>query len=869
MAQEPLLPVTVPGVNAYAEKSVAAGDTVSLRVTSDQDFLMGVVRLGPSLDCPAASDVQIFDYQPFTKQTQPITPGSYVNIDNNLPPPQEPPSSLTLECWVRPWKLDGWQGLITQFTDPVACGFGLFISATGEVASNGQVAFYVGDGGQKNLDWLNNSSSLLSLYQWAHVVGVWDSQTNTASIWINGCQTKSWSIPKPFQLVPGDAPLRLAASGFVDESGQRRTGVTLDGDLAMPAIYSRALTAAEIQLRYSQQGLQTPSPDGLLGCWPLKEEAGANLSDISSFKRDGLIINHATWMIGGPSFDSAAVPRYGTYNPNDDPKRGHGLRFASDDLYDCGWNVTQQYRIPLDAKLGIYTGRILYGPNNQTVYDVTFVVSRGKTSPKPKAKMLVLCATNTWLAYNTAPFNGITSQRAHITQSGRKLKQVSIADAIAGPVPNSPDYSCYQNHHDDVNSTQQYGQPTYYLGVNLPWPEAGPYVTVPLASNTSQPSSYSHLVRAERFLHVWLEQNKYDFDVATDFDLSRDPQLLDGYEVLVINGHSEYWPIPAYLNVLNFLQKHGNLIVLSGNTMFWRVAFNEDQSVMECRKFDDGVDLIGGRPHSTIGELWYSTDGQRGSLMREAGYPAYPVIGLDCAGWYEDFGGYDPKRFYTYQCADESTLFTTPNPTGLKKGETFGFGIWTDGKTIKAIGHEFDIRVVTPQMCSVPPDSALPAGAPLPSEPRDIETLAISQQKVSETVFDYYTRYYLAPPQDWMVCQMIHWRRPRGGRVFNAGSIAFGWVLTVDAKLQALTKNVLDAFGVVVPTTKSRPRMKTKSDRQAVPGKAPTRKLSKGGSPSGRGAFAKSRSAKPVTPGSVAEPQSRPQGARKKRRDAG
>src|SRR6266404_4186132 len=179
MAQEPLLPVTVPGVNAYAEKSVAAGDTVSLRVTSDQDFLMGVVRLGPSLDCPAASDVQIFDYQPFTKQTQPITPGSYVNIDNNLPPPQEPPSSLTLECWVRPWKLDGWQGLITQFTDPVACGFGLFISATGEVASNGQVAFYVGDGGQKNLDWLNNSSSLLSLYQWAHVVGVWDSQTNS------------------------------------------------------------------------------------------------------------------------------------------------------------------------------------------------------------------------------------------------------------------------------------------------------------------------------------------------------------------------------------------------------------------------------------------------------------------------------------------------------------------------------------------------------------------------------------------------------------------------------------------------------------------------------------------------------------------
>src|SRR5258708_36669390 len=113
--------------------------------------------------------------------------------------------------------------------------------------------------------------------------------------------------------------------------------------------------------------------------------------------------------------------------------------------------------------------------------------------------MLVLCATHKWLAYNDAPLNGITSQIAHITQSGRKLKRRSIADAIAGPVPNSPDYSCYQKHHDDVNSTQQYGQPTYYLGVNLPWPRAGPYDTVPLSSNTSQPSSSSNLVHADRY----------------------------------------------------------------------------------------------------------------------------------------------------------------------------------------------------------------------------------------------------------------------------------------------------------------------------------------------------------------------------------
>jgi predicted ATPase len=38
-------------------------------------------------------------------------------------------------------------------------------------------------------------------------------------------------------------------------------------------------------------------------------------------------------MIGGPSFN-AAVSQFGTYDP---ATRGHGLRFASDDLFDCRW----------------------------------------------------------------------------------------------------------------------------------------------------------------------------------------------------------------------------------------------------------------------------------------------------------------------------------------------------------------------------------------------------------------------------------------------------------------------------------------------------------------------------------------------------
>jgi len=43
---------------------------------------------------------------------------------------------------------------------------------------------------------------------------------------------------------------------------------------------------------------------------------------------------------------------------------------------------------------------------------------------------------------------------------------------------------------------------------------------------------------------------------------------------------------------------------------------------------------------------------------------------------------------------------------------------------------------------------------------------------------------------------MIYWERPDGGRVFNAGAIGVGWVLSVDPKMSALLRNVLAHFGV-------------------------------------------------------------------------
>ena len=60
--------------------------------------------------------------------------------------------------------------------------------------------------------------------------------------------------------------------------------------------------------------------------------------------------------------------------------------------------------------------------------------------------------------------------------------------------------------------------------------------------------------------------------------------------------------------------------------------------------------------------------------------------------------------------------------------------------------------------------------------------------------FDYFFRP--VKPQTDQGGEMIYWERPDGGRVFNAGTIGFGWALLADPKLQTLLRNVLARFGV-------------------------------------------------------------------------
>jgi N,N-dimethylformamidase len=735
----------VPGVHAYAlEHSVAAGDTLRLCVSSSVPYDLTLCRLGLEIDNPS-SDLVLAEFPDQPAIPQPIHPGSYVHIPKSI---RGSLTAFTVECWVRPWALERLQGVVSQEDKDSYEGFALGLG------EKGYVGFYLGDGVSPDEKVVHRTGpGVVVRNRWHHLAAVWDGKEKR--VYVDGSQVGAW--PFEGRLLPGSHPLRL---GAMSQAGAALH--FLDGDIAMPAIYDHALTESEIRERVTSKALAIPRSRHLLGCWPLEEERGDSVADASRHQRHGRIINHATWMIGGPSF-RAAVPRFGSYSPATDPERGHGLRLAADDLYDCRWKVTHQWKVPSDARSGIYVARMRYQLEGKTrLHHCTFLVRRAPR--RRKAPLLFVCATNTWRAYSGTPF----------AIPPAELKQVWGTNGL-GPDRGLPAYCLYRNHAA--------GQGTYQLGLRMPWPAAGPYVLYGGATD------YSHLMRADRFSQIWLEQQGYTYNLVSDVDLHRDPSLLRGYKAAMIVGHNEYWSLAMYRSVQNYLRTGGNLAVLSGNTLGWRVSFNEDCTIMECRKVDCPGDQV---PASRRGEAWHSHDGLRGGPARECGMPGTQLIGLDIIGWNNQS---NPKNFgpYHVERADHF-LFNHPEPSGLRMGDAFAWA--GPGKLPMANGHEVDIRPSTFTALQVEPS---PAGGVVPQDPAGMLRLANGVLPWAEGghAMDYFFRG-IKPKTD-QGGEMIYWERTDGGRVFNAGAIGSGWTLHADPKWAAVMRNVLHHFGIPRP----------------------------------------------------------------------
>ena len=101
---------------------------------------------------------------------------------------------------------------------------------------------------------------------------------------------------------------------------------------------------------------------------------------------------------------------------------------------------------------------------------------------------------------------------------------------------------------------------------------------------------YNNIILAWEYNMVrWLESQGYNVSYVTNVDVHANPQILQQHKVFLSVGHDEYWSLEEFNNVRNARDAKVNLAFFSGNSVYWRVRFENSSTgaanrVMACYK---------------------------------------------------------------------------------------------------------------------------------------------------------------------------------------------------------------------------------------------------------------------------------------------
>jgi len=386
---------------------VKPGEVLRVHLTAPAAYEIALARLGRSVllrpepddEADRAEAEWLARLESATACRHDVYPGSYAWVDDAAIG-----RPCTVSAWVRVWHLpatvetSSWACLVSDMDYPDRCNWALGMDA------DGHPGCYLGDGGQHDrVWWCFASSSLLNrLGEWVHIAFTVDGAK--VQLWVDGdmagegvAADAGTATPRP-----GAGPVRIGAaaeSGLADHF--------LDGDVSDVALFSRRLSRHEVVALTEDRAMSAATPVArapLLARWPLRERSGSRAADVSGNGRDCVLVNTPTLNIPGPSA-SRAIGRPG-YDPDGDPTRGGSIRFASDDLIDCGWPAAAEVTIPDDAVSGTYYVRVTLAGARAEPLEIPFVVVR--PVPRRRGAVALLYATFTWTAYARRSTDGVS-----------------------------------------------------------------------------------------------------------------------------------------------------------------------------------------------------------------------------------------------------------------------------------------------------------------------------------------------------------------------------------------------------------------------------------------------------------------------------
>lgn len=418
----------------------------------------------------------------------------------------------------------------------------------------------------------------------------------------------------------------------------------------------------------------------------------------------------------------------------------------------CGWPVAME--IPVgDWLSGYYAVTLSAGAERE---DAFFVV---RPDPADRTPILLVLSTTTWHAYNDwggpSLYTGGTRVSFERPMAEGFLVKPEPAGRMMQPEPDK---------------------------------EAMGYRRWARTLGLSDWSGGAGWWNWERPFTRWAESNGYRVDVAISQDLEQHPEALEGHRLFVCVGHDEYWSWGMRDALDAFVGGGGNAAILSGNTCFWQVRFEDEHRAMTGYKYRADLDpVLGTADQRFLTGAWSD---------RRIGRPETSTIGLTFTrGGYSRYGLGAPESSGAYTAhRPDHWLFAG---TGLRSGEEFG-------GADAIVAYECDGCAL-----ELGPDG-LPVPTRVDGAPEGLEILATAPahlwaqheqpnryahepgelEAASMAVFGDATSEHLADLANGRAVLGV-FSRPGGGTVVNAGVI--DWALGLgDPVVDRITRNVLD-----------------------------------------------------------------------------
>ncbi|MEA2581179.1 MAG: hypothetical protein QOE83_2071 [Actinomycetota bacterium] len=293
----------------------------------------------------------------------------------------------------------------------------------------------------------------------------------------------------------------------------------------------------------------------------------------------------------------------------------------------------------------------------------------------------------------------------------------------------------------------------------------------------------------ERVITRWAEEQGYALDVATSQDLETHPDVLEGHRMFLCAGHDEYWSWGMRDTLDAFTAAGGNAAILSGNTCYWQVRFEDDGRTMVGYKYGADADpVLGTSDERFLTSAW---------VDRRIGRSEFSTIGLSFSrGGYARYGLGTPRS---------SGGFTVWRPEHWAfEGAELTYG--------DALGQADTICAYEVDGCEL----QLVQGRPVPTHrdgaPHGLEVLASAPSHLWSQQ-EQPSRYRTEPGELENVTQAVHgedWKAhldeyrythavvgvfetSGGGTVFNTGCTDWTYGLEGrDAAIERITRNVFD-----------------------------------------------------------------------------